>query len=161
MVAVFTGLVLVSLAAWHRAALIDFRAVERVYVQSRQPSACVIRELATRIDERNPRPELITEDLPSFLGAASEDIAATEGEIRSTTTIPFPGLGAARDEVAASIEAGAQFYEALLLTPAESEDELETFRTAVGRSEDALGTSRRWLLVSPGAGWDDRTECPG
>ena len=158
-VAVVIALLAGGLLAAHQMALGDYRDLEAVYVKSRQPSACVVRELATRIDPYKADPQLITDRLPKFLENAAGEVRTAKLNAEGVQVAPFPPLRSARRAVIDSTQKAVDLYKAMLVTPATSRDELQRFSASKVAAEERLHDARIWLLITPGEGWSTRDRC--
>lgn len=158
MVAAAVGLTALLVAVVQQVSVGQLRTVEQSYVHGRQVTACATQQLSPFASGRS------LEDLPDTLeelvSAAHSDAIDVQAELRGRTGGPqIPPVAAAADAVQAAVDAEVQLYAALVGDPEGSEDELVALGRANARAERRLATARRWLLIDPGEGWNDRFRC--
>ena len=155
--AVVAGL-LVGLAAGQRVALRDLRRLEAVYVAGREATACATQSLLPFAFGDIDLDELDAE-LERLVVEAGVETDRVRDRLDGRAVVPYPPLRSARRALARALDDQAALYEAMLIEPAGSEDELRALGRSNREVERRLSRVRRTLLVGEPSGWDRRYVC--
>lgn len=134
------------------------RAIEQSYVHGRQVTACATEQLSPFASGRSL--DELPDTLEELVVDAHAETTGVRAELRQRTGgLRIPPVAAATDAVRDALDAEVRLYAALVDDPTGSEDELTELGRANARAERRLATARRWLLIEPGEGWNDRFRC--
>ena len=149
---------LVGVAVGHRAAVRDLRRLEGDYLAAREPTACATQGLLPFAFGRIDLDEFdaALEELVVDAGRESDELRRRFGRRHVG---PFPPVRDARDALADALRAQTALYEAMITTPADSEDELRELGRRNAVVERRLARARSALLVGRPTGWDRRFQC--
>lgn len=142
-----------------RLALRDLRELEAHYVEGRRLTACATRELAPFAEGGSELDDLSDALLGIVTKARDQAREVRDRAADERATVPFPGLRSAEAAVVAALDAEVDLYQALVVDPNGSEDELDALGRANQAAERRLGSARRWMFADEPARWDDRFRC--
>jgi len=155
------AVVVLGLAAVHRAALGDFRRAEAAYIEGRAVTACATTKLRP-FAEGDERMKDLPEALETIVVDARTRVVEVDARAESADAgLPYPGLHDAVDAVRAAASAQVELYDAMVDDPEGSDDELRRLGLANTSAEHRLARARRWLFVNEPSGWSTRFVCPG